>query len=129
VKELRLEDAVLFLGQVGLEEQIWLYNACRLYLNPSLYEGFGLPALEALACGAPAVVADTSSLPEVVGDAARCVPPRDVAAWADAIAELWADDGARTELARRGPQRAASFSWGRAAEETLAVYRRVAGDG
>jgi glycosyltransferase involved in cell wall biosynthesis len=125
VRELRLEDAVLFLGQVGPDEQIWLYNACRLYLNPSLYEGFGLPALEALACGAPALVADTSSLPEVVGDAARLLPPRDVAAWADAIAELWADDGARAELARRGPPRAAAFSWRRAALETLAVYRRV----
>ncbi len=125
VRELHLEEAVIFLGQVGLEDQIWLYNACRLYLNPSLYEGFGLPALEALACGAPTVVADTSSLPEVVGDAARRLPPKDVAAWADTIAELWADEDAREELARRGPQRAAAFSWQRAAEETLAVYRRA----
>jgi glycosyltransferase involved in cell wall biosynthesis len=127
VRELRLEDAVVFLGHVGPEDQIWLYNACRLYLNPSLYEGFGLPALEALACGAPAVVADTSSLPEVVGEAARRLPPRDVGAWADAIAGLWADEAARRELARRGPPQAATFSWRRAAEETLAVYRRILG--
>jgi glycosyltransferase involved in cell wall biosynthesis len=126
VRELRLGDAVLFLGQVGGDDQLWLYNACRLYLNPSLYEGFGLPALEALACGAPALVADTSSLPEVVGSAARLLPPRDVGAWADAIAELWRDEAARAALARRGPEQAATFSWRRAARDTLAVYRRVA---
>jgi glycosyltransferase involved in cell wall biosynthesis len=124
-RELRLEGSVVFLGQVSAEDQVWLYNACRLYLNPSLYEGFGLPALEALACGAPALVADTSSLPEIVGDAARLLPPRDVAAWAGAIGELWADEGARAELSRRGPERAATFSWRRAARETLAVYRRA----
>jgi glycosyltransferase involved in cell wall biosynthesis len=71
------------------------------------------------------VVADTSSLPEVAGDAARRIPPRDVAAWAAAIESLWADDGARCDLARRGPAQAARFSWERAARETLAIYRRV----
>jgi glycosyltransferase involved in cell wall biosynthesis len=126
-RELRLGDAAPFLGQVAPEDQLWLYNACRLYLNPSLYEGFGLPALEALACGAPAIVADTSSLPEAVGDAARLLPPRDVGAWADAIEELWHDDAARAKLARRGPAQAAKFSWAQAARETLAVYRRILG--
>lgn len=126
-RELRLDEAVQFLGQVGGEDQLWLYNACRLYLNPSFYEGFGLPALEALACGAPSLVADTSSLPEVVGDAAQLLPPRDVGAWADAIEALWSDEPARAAMARRGPQRAAEFSWARAARETLAVYRRVRG--
>lgn len=126
-RELRLADAVLFLGQVAPEDQVWLYSACRLYLNPSLYEGFGLPALEALACGAPSLVADTSSLPEVVGDAAVVVPTRDVAAWAEAIARLWHDEAARADLSLRGPERAAQFSWRRAARETLAVYRRLTG--
>lgn len=124
-RELGLGDAVCFLGQVGPDDQLWLYNACRLYLNPSLYEGFGLPALEALACGAPALVADSSSLPEVVGDAAHVLPPRDVEAWADAIVSFWHDETARSELARRGPERAALFSWNRAARETVAVYRSV----
>ena len=72
-------------------------------------------------------MADTSSLPEVVGDAARLLPARDVGAWAEMIAELWADEAARAELARRGPLRAATFSWRRAARETLGVYRRVVG--
>jgi glycosyltransferase involved in cell wall biosynthesis len=128
-RELRLGDAVRFLGQVQGEDQLWLYNACRLYLNPSLYEGFGLPALEALACGAPSLVADTSSLPEVAGDAALLLPPRDVGAWANAVATLWDDEDARAELARRGPLQAAKFSWRAAARETLAVYRRVRGRG
>jgi glycosyltransferase involved in cell wall biosynthesis len=128
-RELALGDAVRFLGQVGPDDQLWLYNACRLYLNPSLYEGFGLPALEALACGAPSLVADSSSLPEVMGDAARLLPVRDVAAWADAIEALWHDDAARADLARSGPGRAAQFSWRRAAQETLSVYRRTLGAG
>ncbi|NTU81126.1 MAG: glycosyltransferase family 4 protein [Chloroflexales bacterium] len=125
-RELRLDDAVVFLGGVGAEDLLWLYRACRIYLNPSLYEGFGLPALEAMACGAPSVVADTSSLPEVAGDAAVVVPTSDVAAWAETITRLWGDEAARADLAQRGPARAAQFSWGRAARETLAVYRRVA---
>lgn len=127
VRELRLSDAVTFVGRVEVEDQRWLYSACRLYVNPSLYEGFGLPALEALACGAPSLVADTSSLPEVVGSAAIAVPPRDVGAWAEAIARLWKDEQARADLACRGPARASQFSWERAARETLAIYRRVAG--
>jgi glycosyltransferase involved in cell wall biosynthesis len=126
IRELRLADVIDFLGWPAPDELVWLYGACRLYLNPSLYEGFGLPVLEALACGAAAVVADTSSLPEVAGDAALLMPPRDVAAWAAAIESLWADDDARAALARRGPAQAARFSWERAARETLAIYRRFA---
>jgi glycosyltransferase involved in cell wall biosynthesis len=125
IRELRLADHLDFLGWPQPDDLIWLYSACRLYLNPSLYEGFGLPVLEALACGAPCVVADTSSLPEVAGDAALLIPPRDVAAWAAALEDLWADASARGELARRGPAQAARFSWERAARETLAIYRRV----
>lgn len=125
IRELRLADHLDFLGWPEPSQLIWLYSACRIYLNPSLYEGFGLPVLEALACGAPALVADTSSLPEVAGDAALLIPPRDVAAWAAAIMDLWEDDGARIALAQRGPTQAARFSWDRAARETLAIYRRV----
>lgn len=125
IRELRLVDQIDLIGWPLPEQLIWLYSACRIYLNPSLYEGFGLPVLEALACGAPALLADTSSLPEVAGTAARFVPPRDVAAWAEAIETLWADDQARQNLAQRGPAQAARFSWDRAARETMAIYRRV----
>lgn len=126
VEELMLGDAVVFLGGVDRESLHWLYNACRIYVNPSLYEGFGLPVLEALASGAPSLVADTSSLPEVAGDAAQLVPPTEIGAWADAMMALWHNEAARADLAERGPRQAARFSWSRAAEETLAIYRRIA---
>lgn len=126
IGELGLADRVTRLGFVGGEDLRWLYAACRIYLNPSRYEGFGLPALEALACGAPAIVADTSSLPEVVGDAAWLAPPLDPIAWADLIERLWHDETARVELRRRGPPQAARFSWHTTATQTLALYRRLA---
>ncbi len=125
VRDLRLYDALTMLGRVSMPDLHWLYNACRFYVNPSLYEGFGLPVLEALACGAPAIISDSSSLPEIAGDAALLLPPLDVAAWAETIARLWHDEAQRAMLSQRGPAQAALFSWQRAARETLAIYRRV----
>jgi glycosyltransferase involved in cell wall biosynthesis len=124
VRDLRLYDRLTFLGGVAQDDLRWLYNACVLYANPSRYEGFGLPVLEALACGAPALVSDTSSLPEVAGDAALLLPPHDVAAWAEALARVWHNADLRADLARQGPAQAATFSWQRAARETLDIYRR-----
>ncbi|MGB9737753.1 glycosyltransferase family 4 protein [Chloroflexus sp.] len=124
IGELGLSDRVIRIGFVGREDLRWLYAACRIYLNPSRYEGFGLPALEALACGAPAIVSDTSSLPEVVGDAAWLAPPLDPLAWADLIEQLWHDEAARADLSSRGPRQAARFSWQTTAQQTLALYRR-----
>ncbi len=123
IKELRLDAVVLFAEAPSDAEVRWLLSACRCYVNPSRYEGFGLPALEALACGAPALVSNASSLPEVVGDAALLLPPDDVQAWADSIERLWHDGDLRAELRRRGPAQAATFSWQRTAAQTLAVYR------
>ncbi len=125
VRDLHLEEAVIFLGGVDQQDLLWLYNACLLYANPSLYEGFGLPALEALACAAPTLVSDVSSLPEIVGEAALRLPPHDVAAWADALEHVWNDATIRHRLAERGPAQAARFSWERTARETLAIYQRV----
>ncbi|EFO79575.1 glycosyl transferase group 1 [Oscillochloris trichoides DG-6] len=127
LRDLGLGEAVDLLGWPAPDDLVWLYAACRMYLNPSLYEGFGLPVLEALACGAPTVVADTSSLPEVAGEAALRVPPQDVAAWAEVISRVWEDAALRQDLRTRGPAQAARFSWQRAARETLAIYRRVGG--
>lgn len=126
VRDLNLGEHVLFAGGVGQYDLRWLYNACRMYINPSLYEGFGLPLLEAMACGAPCLAAATSSLPEIGGNAALYVPPLDAAAWADEIEALWADEARRAELSRLGMARAQQFSWIRAARETLDVYRRAA---
>lgn len=127
VDELKLGAHVLFLGKVAQEDLHWLYNACRLYVNPSLYEGFGLPLLEALACGAPVVASHTGSLVEVAGEAAILLPPLEIEAWAETLARLWQDKPLRAEMAQRGPVQAARFSWERAAHETLAIYRRVVG--
>lgn len=125
IRDLGLSAAVRHLGGCTLDELLWLYNACRIYVNPSRYEGFGLPVVEALACGAPTIVSDTSSLPEVAGDAALRVPPFDVGAWADSIELLWDDADRRAMLSARGPIQAAQFSWARAARETLAIYEAV----
>ncbi len=127
VRDLRLYDRVTFLGSVPLEDLRWLYNACLFYINPSLYEGFGLPVLEAMACGAPCLVSDSSSLPEITGDAALLVPPRIIDAWISAFLLLWEDIDQRADLSRRGLTQAARFSWQRAASETLTVYQRCLG--
>lgn len=125
-RELRLGDHVLFTGGVGVYDLRWLYNACRVYINPSIYEGFGLPLLEAMACGAASLASQSSSLPEIGGDAVAYVPPMDVEAWADAIERMWDDEDRQRELGRLGMARSQRFSWQRAARETLAIYERVA---
>lgn len=120
-----LQNALLLLGQVGDDELRWLYSACRLYVNPSLYEGFGLPLLEAMACGAACVAAHSSSLPEIGAEAVRYADPRQPEEWADLLARLWDDDVQRAELGRLAHQRADQFSWARAARQTLDLYRSV----
>lgn len=99
-----------------------LYSGAALFAFPSIYEGFGLPPLEAMACGAPVLCARASSLPEVVGDAALLVDPLSVEAIAAGLGRLLADAGLRRELRERGLRRAAEFSWRRTAEATLRVY-------
>jgi glycosyltransferase involved in cell wall biosynthesis len=115
--------AIVATGYVPDEDLPLLYGACDLFAYPSLYEGFGLPPLEAMACGAPAVVSDAPAMPEVVGDAARIVPATDREAWAAALRELLCDPGLRAELSRRGIERARAFTWERSARLTLDAYR------
>ncbi len=102
-----------------------LYSAATAFAFPSRYEGFGLGPLEAMACGTPVVVADASSLPEVVGDASLRVPPDDVASWTAALWRLLADGRLRDDLRQRGLKRAQQFSYERVARETLAVYEQI----
>ena len=125
VDELGLGPHVRHIREFRGDELPAIYSGATAFSLPSLYEGFGLTALEAMACGTPAVVADTSSLPEVVGDAALRHPPTDNDALAAALLRLIEDDGLRATLHRRGLERAAGFSWDRAAHETLTVYREA----
>ncbi|MFZ9858091.1 MAG: glycosyltransferase family 4 protein [Roseiflexaceae bacterium] len=126
IEHLRLGDAVTLLGTVNDDDLHWLYANTRIYANPSRYEGFGLPLLEALACGAPSIASDISSLPEVGGNAVQYLPVDDPGAWADAIELIWSDEVLRTEMSVRGPIQAAKFSWHNAAQQTLELLNSVA---
>ncbi len=128
VRELGLEREVIFPGYVAQADLAALYTGAACFVMPSLYEGFGLPLLEAMACGVPVVAADASSLPEVAGDAALLVAPTDVAAWAAALARVLVDAPLQRELVARGLERAARFSWQRCACETLAVLEEALAD-
>jgi glycosyltransferase involved in cell wall biosynthesis len=127
MRELMLSQRVMFLGHVTFQDIVTLYNAADLVVYPSLYEGFGLPVLEAMACGTPVVCSNTSSLPEVAGDAALLVDPRSVDQWVMAIDKVLGDRTLQAEMREKGLRRAAEFSWERAARETLAVYRQAVG--
>jgi len=117
---------VRWLGGVGPDDLVGLYGGAVAFVFPSLYEGFGLPVLEAMACGTPVVASTGGSLPEVAGDAALLVDPLDVPALRHALGRVWREAGLREELRGRGFARAAGFSWRAAAEQTLDVYRRAA---
>jgi len=118
-----LESAVVFPGHVPLEDLRVLYAACAVFVFPSLYEGFGMPALEAMACGAPVISSNAASLPEVVGDAALLVDARDRDALASAMTRVMEDRELREDLRRRGAMRAKAFSWEKSARDLLRVYR------
>ena len=118
-----LRGRVRFLGYVAQEDVPALYRQARLLAFPSLSEGFGLPVLEAMACGCPVVTSNRSSLPEVAGDAAVLVNPESVEAIADGIRQLWTDGSLAADLRARGLARARLFSWERTAQLTADVYR------
>lgn len=126
VKQHALEPHLRWITDAPRADLPALYSGARLLALPSHYEGFGLTALEAMACGTPPVVSDRGSLPEVVGDAGLLVDPGDPEALADALRRLLADDALRNELRARGLKRAAEFTWRRTAATVLETYRRVA---
>jgi glycosyltransferase involved in cell wall biosynthesis len=125
VQALGIADRVRFLENVSDADLVLLYNAAALFVFPSLYEGFGLPPLEAMACGTPIAAADNSSIPEIVGEAARLFPAADERAMAQTIARILGDTKLRSDLIATGLERAAEFSWLRCARETMAVYEQA----
>ncbi len=127
VKRLGLTEEVIFTGYVPDDDLPHLYNGADLFVYPSLYEGFGLPPLEAMACGCPVVTSNTSSLPEVVGNAGLMVDPTRVDDLAEAMGRILGDASLASDLRAKGVSRAAHFSWQRCAAETMAVYRQVTG--
>ena len=120
-----MNDFVHLLGYVDDEDLPALYSGARMLLMPSLYEGFGLPILEAMACGLPVITSNLSSLPEVAGDAALLIDPADMREIRDAIHLVDADAIRRENMRRRGYQQAKRFTWQRSAEQLLSVYRNM----
>lgn len=125
VEELRLQDRIIFTGYMPDADLPLLFNGASLLVLPSLYEGFGMPLLEAMACGTPVVASRVSALPEVAGEAALLVDPHDVETLAGAMERVLGDEELRSDLRRRGLERAKEFSWDRCARETLAVLKMV----
>lgn len=125
VDKLNLRKEVIFLGFVPSEKLLYLYNAASLLAHPALYEGFGLPILEAMACGLPVVASNVSSIPEVTGSAAMLVDPEDEEALAAAIRRILKEPEFAQGLREKGLKRASLFSWKKTAAQTLEVYRKV----
>jgi glycosyltransferase involved in cell wall biosynthesis len=123
--ECRVEEYVRFLGFVDFETLRMFYEGATAFVFPSLYEGFGLPPIEAMACGTPVITSMSSSLPEVVGNAAMLVNPENVFDIARGIKEVLFDSVLRTRLIAAGREHARKFSWQRTAQEVLRIYREV----
>ncbi len=126
VEDLGLKDQVLFTGYVPADDLPMVYNLSTLFVYPSIYEGFGFPPLEAMACGVPVVTTGVSSMLDNVGDAGLLTPPNDLPALQAAMRRLLDDPGLRQDFARRGRRRAAEFTWQRTAQETLKAYQYAA---
>ncbi len=125
VDRLNLASDVSFPGFIAADEIHFWYNCADAFIYPSVFEGFGLPVLEAMACGTPVIVSDASSLPEVAGDAGLCVPPDDVSAWRAALARVEGDAEWRRTASERGIVRAWRFRWTDTAQKTIQSYRTV----
>ena len=124
---LRLKNRLITTGYVGDQDLAGLYTGARAFVYPSVYEGFGLPVLEAMACGCPVVCSNRTSLPEVAGNAAIMVDPHDSDAMAKALDEIFSSDGLYSDMSQKSLARAEKFSWSKTAEKTLALFAEIAG--
>lgn len=124
-ERLGLRDSVRFTGFVAADDLPLWYNAAETFLYPSVFEGFGLPVLEAMACGTPVIISDASSLPEVAGDAGLKVPPLDVPAWRDALRHAAHDAAWRADACHRGLLQATLYNWRTTAQRTFESYQQA----
>ncbi len=125
IKQSSISDRLLLTGYLDDDDLRALYSSCTVFVYPSIYEGFGLPPLEAMACGAPVIAGNIATFQETLGSAAQLVEPNDVEAFARSIVEILDDEDRRRALSRRGLEQAAKFSWQRTAKLTLEVYREI----
>ena len=125
LSELDLTDHVRFVHGIPDSDMPAVYNAASLLITPSFYEGFGLPALEAMTCGTPVIVANRASLPEVVGEAGILIDPEDPTDIANKIEQVLGDEQLQQHLREAGMERASRFSWERTALATLGAYRNI----
>jgi glycosyltransferase involved in cell wall biosynthesis len=125
--QLDLSRDVILTGYVSSHDLAAWYTAAEVFAYPSVYEGYGLPLLEAMACGLPVIAANTSSLPEAVGESGMLVDPRSVEAWAEALASLLDNQERRRQLSVQGIERASQFTWANTARQTVASYHRALG--
>ncbi|MFS0555802.1 glycosyltransferase family 4 protein [Brevibacillus sp. 179-C9.3 HS] len=125
MKECQLENDVIFLGYVNDEDLVSIYNGATSLVLPSVYEGFGLPLLEAMQCGIPVLGSNVSSIPEVIGDAGILVEPMDIDSWVDSIENVVSDKQLHQRLVSKSLERAAQFSWNKVAEQTIEVYNKT----
>jgi glycosyltransferase involved in cell wall biosynthesis len=127
IEDYHLADDVRLPGYVPFDELPLWYNSAEVFIYPSVFEGFGLPVLEAMACGTPVIISDASSLPEVAGDAGLRLPPRDEAAWTAALRRAYEDADWRAEAGERGLLEAKRYDWRETAAQTVQSYRRALG--
>lgn len=125
IESLNLQKDVIFTGYVSEIELAEIYNAVDLFVFPSLYEGFGMPPLEAMACGTPVITSNTSSLPEVVGEASIVVDPYDINKFAEKMYDVLTNDDLKKEMIGKGLKRSKMFSWDNSAKKTLKVYKEL----
>ncbi len=120
-----IADEVIFIGFAEEDELVHLYNAAEVFIFPSLYESFGIPPLEAMACGTPVIASDAGAIPEIVGDAALFINPRSKEDLKSSLLQVLGDIRVKNELIRRGLKRVDQFSWSKTAKETLEIYEKV----
>jgi len=125
IAKLKIENKVRFLGHVTELELVTLYSMADVFVFPSFYEGFGVPLIEAMACGAPVITSNTSSLPEVAGDAAVLIEPHNTGQIAKAMLQVLESEQLRDELRQKGYTRAQHFTWPKSASKMLTVYQKL----